>query len=98
VTAYQNPFTSASIDPFTKHLSKPTTDTSMQPLEFHHSAPLPPPKRKWKAEIHDSIRHSITLYREQYERYLKMHNNTANKDVWKVYDHIAADMFNEMLG
>jgi hypothetical protein len=39
---------------------------------------------------------SITLYREKYEKYLKMHNNTANKEVWKVYDHIAADIFHEL--
>jgi hypothetical protein len=25
-----------------------------------------------------------------------MHNNTASKDVWKVYDHIAADIFHEL--
>jgi hypothetical protein len=25
-----------------------------------------------------------------------MHNNTASKDVWKVYDHIAADLFHEL--
>lgn len=25
-----------------------------------------------------------------------MHNNTANKDVWKIYDHIAADIFHEL--
>ena len=25
-----------------------------------------------------------------------MHNNTANKDVWRVYDHIAADFFHEI--
>lgn len=40
--------------------------------------------------------HSIELYREKYERYLKTHNNTANKDVWKVYDHIADELFHEM--
>ena len=27
---------------------------------------------------------------------MKIHNNTANKDVWKVYDHIADDIFNEL--
>lgn len=25
-----------------------------------------------------------------------MHNNTCNKDVWKVYDHLTADIFNEV--
>lgn len=25
-----------------------------------------------------------------------MHNNTANKDVWKMYDHIADDLFHEI--
>jgi hypothetical protein len=58
---------------------------------------LPERKRKWKVAIPDANIHAITLYREQYERYLKMHNNTANKDVWRVYDHVAAELFHEMM-
>lgn len=27
-----------------------------------------------------------------------MHNNTANKDVWKIYDHISDDIFHELYG
>ena len=55
------------------------------------------PKRKWKVHFDDkSVLHNITLYREKYEKYLKMHNNTASKDVWRVYDHIADELFNEL--
>ena len=53
-------------------------------------------KRKYKVEIDQAVIHNITVYREKYEKYLKMHNNTANKDVWKIYDHIADDIFHEM--
>ena len=56
------------------------------------------PARKWKVDIKSDVVHSIQLYREKYERYLKTVNNTANKDVWKVYDHVAEDLFNELMG
>ena len=49
-------------------------------------------------EMDSQTVHNIVLYREKYEKYLKLHNNTANKDVWKVYDHIAADIFHELFG
>ena len=29
---------------------------------------------------------------------MKLHNNTSNKQVWKVYDHLAADLMAEVLG
>ena len=28
---------------------------------------------------------------------MKIHNNTASKDVWKVYDHITDDLFDDIL-
>ena len=40
---------------------------------------------------------SITKARDNYITYLKRHNGTANKEVWKVYDHLAADIFNEVM-
>ena len=27
-----------------------------------------------------------------------MHNNTSNKEVWQVYDHIADELFHELYG
>jgi len=39
---------------------------------------------------------NIALYRDKYEKFLKLHNNTANKDVWKIYDHIAADILHDI--
>jgi ERCC4-related helicase len=41
---------------------------------------------------------SIIHGREAYERYLKAQNNTSSKDVWRVYDHIADDIFHELYG
>ena len=39
----------------------------------------------------------IKLYREKYDSFLKLHNNTSSKDVWKIYDHIAAELMRENL-
>ena len=58
--------------------------------------PIPEPPRKWKVSLDPKTTHQITLYREQYERYLKQHNNTANRDVWRVYDHLAGELFSEL--
>lgn len=41
--------------------------------------------------------HKLQLYREKYDSYLKMHNNTSTKEVWKIYDHIAAELMKEKL-
>lgn len=54
-------------------------------------------KRKWKCEVDSQVSNSIAKSRENYINYLKRHNGTANKEVWKVYDHLAADIFNEVL-
>ena len=39
----------------------------------------------------------ITQYKEKYDRYLKAHNNTSTKEVWKIYDHIASELMREAL-
>ena len=96
---YENPFNSQSVDPFSLKLTKHTQDDPLRPqqppLHLENEA-LDLPKRKYKVAIDSQTLHSITLYREKYEKFLKMHNNTANKDVWKAYDHIAADIFHEL--
>ena len=55
-----------------------------------------PIKYKYRVQLEEEKVKNITLYKEKYERFLKTHNNTANKDVWKIYDHIAADIFHEV--
>lgn len=45
-----------------------------------------------------SQQHKLQLYREKYDSYLKMHNNTSTKEVWKIYDHIAEALMEEKLG
>lgn len=39
----------------------------------------------------------IQAYRDKYENYLKVHNNTSSKEVWNIYDHIANELMNEQL-
>jgi len=41
--------------------------------------------------------HRLTAYRDKYERFLRQHNNTSTKEVWKIYDHIAAELMREQL-
>lgn len=54
-------------------------------------------KRKWKCEVDGQTISSISKSRESFIAYLKRHNGTANQEVWKVYDHLAADIFNEVM-
>jgi hypothetical protein len=54
-------------------------------------------QRKWRVDIDQDLIRKIQSSRNDYEKYLKLHNNTANKEVWKVYDHLAADLTNEVL-
>ena len=37
----------------------------------------------------------LSQYREKYDKFLKVHNNTSTKEVWKIYDHIAAELMKE---
>jgi hypothetical protein len=37
----------------------------------------------------------IAAYRDKYENYLKVHNNTSSKEVWNIYDHIANELMKE---
>ena len=55
-----------------------------------------PIRRKYKIEMKEDTINNIVLYREKYDKFLKMHNNTANKEVWKIYDHISDDIFHEI--
>ena len=40
---------------------------------------------------------NIESGREGWNKWLKQHHNTNNKKVWEVYDHLAADLMNEVL-
>jgi K+/H+ antiporter YhaU regulatory subunit KhtT len=54
--------------------------------------------RKYKlGGLSTNQQHKIQVYREKYEKYLKAHNNTAQKEVWKIYDAITAELFSEQL-
>ena len=41
---------------------------------------------------------SIQNGKEAYTKWLKTVNKTTNKDVWKVYDHLATDIVHDLLG
>ncbi len=89
IQKYENPFSLKRSDP-TSH-----------PDEIQISVPEQSDpnyiKRRWRCEIDPTAVASIAKSRESYIEYLKRHNGTANKEVWKVYDHLAADIFNEVL-
>jgi len=55
-------------------------------------------KRKWKIEIEPGKVASIESGREAYVTWLKRVNNTANKEVWKIYDHLASDILHDIMG
>jgi len=40
---------------------------------------------------------SIETGRTNWNKWLKQNNNTNNKKVWEVYDHLAADLTQEVL-
>ena len=55
-------------------------------------------KRKWRIEIEPKHLAGITKGREAYIDYLKKVNGTVNKEVWKVYDHLASDILADCMG
>jgi len=54
-------------------------------------------KRKWRVDMHTGCELSIKQAREKYVQYLKRTNGSANKEVWQVYEHLAADLFNDVM-
>jgi hypothetical protein len=54
-------------------------------------------KRKWRIDINAGVKLSIETGRETWNTWLKKQNNTNNKKVWEVYDHLAADLLQEIL-
>ena len=86
-------------------MKKLTTETKTRPaIQIEGAAPDENEgiKRKWRVEIDPEKIRNIEEGRELYDKYLKLHNSTSNKQVWKVYDHLAADLLqdamNEVLG
>ena len=94
--SYQNPFERA--EAFTKALtqqtkSKPTIEIDGAATGFDSTLV----KRKWRIDIDKDKVRNIEEGRERYDKYLKLHNNTSNRQVWKVYDHLAADLLHDVL-
>lgn len=40
---------------------------------------------------------SIQTAKQNWDIFLKQNNSTSNKDVWRVYDHLTADLYKECL-
>lgn len=51
---------------------------------------------KWRAKVPAYMKENIAKYLKEYEKFLIIHNNTSNKEVWKIYDHITEDIFNDV--
>ena len=55
-----------------------------------------PKPRKYKlGGLKPDQLHRITKYRERYGQYLQLHNNSKQKEVWKIYDHITDQLMAE---
>jgi flagellar biosynthesis/type III secretory pathway protein FliH len=39
----------------------------------------------------------LAQYRDKYDKFLKLHNNTSTKEVWKIYDHVASELLKEQV-
>lgn len=58
---------------------------------------VPPPRKYKLGGLTRAQTNSITQYREKFGKYLEAHNNTRSYEVWKIYDHIAAELLRECL-
>jgi hypothetical protein len=55
------------------------------------------PQRKFKLGLSKQQIDKIAGYRERYGKYLERHNQTRQQDVWKIYDHVAAELLKEQV-
>ena len=99
--SYQNPFEKSA--DFAKALTSSTkTGKTVQIAGAVDAEKLGYTKRKWRIFIDPKVKLSIEEGREEWNKWLKLHNNTSNKKVWEVYDFLAADLtkevLNEMMG
>lgn len=54
-------------------------------------------QRKYQCTLTATQKEKIAYNRSKYESFLKLHNNTASKEVWKIYDHIANELMKEQM-
>jgi hypothetical protein len=83
-SSYQNPFQISE-----EHLP--------QAITIEVDAPAESIKRKWKIEHEAKTVLAIEAYRTKQTKYLNFSNGSANKEVFQVYDHLAADLLNEVM-
>lgn len=67
------------------------TDADKTALENYQPKP-----RKYKlGGLTPAQLQKITKYKERYGQYLQLHNNSKQKEVWKIYDHITDQLMAE---
>ena len=54
------------------------------------------PAFRWKTKMPEYMKENIQKYRKEFEKFLVVHNNTSNKEVWRIYDHITLDIFDDI--
>lgn len=101
--SYTNPFAtnSSAIDPFSQATVQ---KSSVQPItQVRNFSPEKreerdwEPKRKYRIDMDPEAVLNIQLARDKWITFLKKKNNTANKEVWAIYDHLTDDLFEECL-
>ena len=55
------------------------------------------PQRKYKLGLSKQQIDKIAGYKQRYAKYLESHNQTSHRDVWKIYDRIAAGLLDEQV-
>lgn len=94
--SYQNPFERSN--DFAKALTSQTkTGKTVQITGAVDADKAGVIKRKWRIDINAGVKLSIETGRETWNTWLKKQNNTSNKKVWEVYDHLASDLLQEIL-
>ena len=75
------------------HVSKDITlEGAIKPIPYNSRA------RKYKLKgLSDPQDFKLTQYREKYDKFLKLNNNTSTKEVWKIYDHVAGELTKEQV-
>ena len=80
--SYMNPF--ERVEVFAKKITENSTKDGKE-VEIHGGQD--PDKiglirRKWKIKFDKGVLENIQEGREKYDKWLKLHNNTSNKQVW----------------
>ena len=74
-----------------KPVEMKVTDADKTDLENY----VPKPRKYKLGGLSAAQLQKITKYKENYGKYLQLHNNSKQKEVWKIYDYIADQLMSE---